>query len=130
MAKAPDAPGIDVVAQALSDPRRVQILDQLATARRDACCSPENPDAPASLCACDIAPALGDIPASKLGYHLKQLRQAGLVVEQQRGKWVYYTLNHAALEEFARAVAERWTGDARARRTAPVRRGARRVTTK
>ncbi len=117
---------IDVIAQALSDPRRVQILDLLAAPRRDACCSPDNPDAPASLCACDIAPALGDIPASKLGYHLKQLRQAGLVVEQQRGKWVYYTLNHEALEQFARAVAERWTRDGGARRAAPARRASRR----
>ncbi len=121
MAQEPD---IDVVAQALSDPRRVQILDLLATARRESCCSPENPDAPSSLCACDLAPALGDIPASKLGYHLKQLRRAGLVLEQQRGKWVYYTLNRGALERFARAVAGRWTGEVR--RTAPVRRASRR----
>lgn len=100
--------GIDLVAQALSDPRRVQILDLLAEQRHGGCCSPENPDAPGALCACDLAPALGDIPSSKLAYHLKQLRQAGLVEEQQRGKWVYYTLRYAALEAFAEAVTRRW----------------------
>ncbi len=118
MARGPD---IDLVAQALSDPRRQQILDLLAAERRDACCSPENPDAPAALCACDLSPALGDLAPSKLGYHLKQLRQAGLVAEQQRGKWVYYTLNHAVLERFVEAVSARWSAPARARRVAPRR---------
>jgi ArsR family transcriptional regulator, arsenate/arsenite/antimonite-responsive transcriptional repressor len=99
---------IDAIAQALSDPRRAQILDLLAQERCGECCSPENPDAPTALCACDLAPSLGDIAPSKLAYHLKQLRQAGLIDEQQRGKWVYYTLRRAALEGYARAVSERW----------------------
>lgn len=102
------SPDIDAIAHALSDPRRAQILDLLAQERCGECCSPENPDVPTALCACDLAPALGNIAPSKLAYHLKQLRQAGLIDEQQRGKWVYYTLRRAALEEYARAVSERW----------------------
>ncbi len=104
----PPSTDIDAIAQALSDPRRAQILDLLAQERSGECCSPQNPDAPTALCACDLAPALGDIAPSKLAYHLKQLRQAGLIDEQQRGKWVYYTLRREALEEYARAVSERW----------------------
>ncbi len=114
---------IDRISQALSDPRRVRILDLLASPHRDACCSPENPDAPSALCACDLRPALDDIAPSKLAYHLKQLREAGLVDEQQRGKWVYYTLNHAALEAYGQAVSTRWGEPTRARRAAPAAAG-------
>ncbi len=117
---------IDRISQALSDPRRVQILDLLAAERGDASCSPENPDAPAALCACDLRPALDDIAPSKLAYHLKQLREAGLVGEQQRGKWVYYTLNHAALDAYAEAIGSRWGGHGRARGAAAALKARRR----
>lgn len=112
---------IDFIAQALSDPRRVQILDLLAAERCGECCSPENPEAPTSLCACDLGPALGDMAPSKLAYHLRQLRQAGLIEEQQRGKWVYYTLHRKKFEELARAISDRWGGSAGACRPAAAK---------
>jgi DNA-binding transcriptional ArsR family regulator len=42
------------IAAALGDPLRLQILELLAAGRSKACCSPENPDAPVGVCACDI----------------------------------------------------------------------------
>ena len=44
------------------------------------------------LCACDIAKHLR-ISASKLSFHLKILREAGLIQGRQEGRWIYYRLN-------------------------------------
>jgi ArsR family transcriptional regulator, arsenate/arsenite/antimonite-responsive transcriptional repressor len=106
------------VAAALGDPLRVRILDVLTSGRDEPCCSPANPEAPEAVCACDIAPALGGIAPSKLAYHLGCLREAGLLREQRRGKWVYYSANQEKLAELARALTARW-------RRPPAERGAR-----
>ena len=45
------------------------------------------------MCALDLQRELGDMSASKLAYHLKELRNVGLVQEHKRGRWVYYLLN-------------------------------------
>ncbi len=97
-----------LIAAALGDPLRVRILDLLAEGRGKVCSSPEHPEAPVALCACDLGAQLGDLAPSKLAYHLAQLRTAGLVCEQRRGKWVYYTLNVPNLAAFTQALAERW----------------------
>lgn len=95
------------VALALSDPIRLQILELLVAGRDKACCSPENPEAPNGVCACDLLLQL-DLAPSKLSYHMKELREAGLTQEQKRGRWIYYTLNQEALAAFLRAVQERF----------------------
>lgn len=99
---------VDRLAKALSDPIRLGILDLLAQRRREGCCSPEQSDLPQAWCACDLGPALGGIPPSKLAYHLKALREAGLVKESSRGKWVYYELDPARVQAFARALQARF----------------------
>ena len=101
-----------LIAAALGDPLRVRILDLLAEGRGKACNSPEHPEAPVALCACDIGARLGDLAPSRLAYHLAQLRSAGLVWEQRRGKWVYYTINEQNLANFAQALAKRWRNPA------------------
>jgi ArsR family transcriptional regulator len=102
-------PSLDRLAHALSDPIRLQILDLLSEVQeRDKRCSPANPDAPGAVCACDLRPGLGKIAPSKLAYHLRLLREAGLLHEQPRGRWVYYTLNREALAGFAGQVLERF----------------------
>lgn len=98
---------VDRVALALSDPIRLQILDLLAAGRGEGCCSPNNPEAPVALCSCDILPVLGLAP-TKLSYHMKELREAGLVEEQKRGRWVYFSLNRGALAEFSAGVLDRF----------------------
>jgi ArsR family transcriptional regulator len=62
---------------ALSDPLRVQVLDLLREKE---------------LCVCDLCDALG-VTQSKLSFHLKALKQAGLVQARQQGCWIYYSLN-------------------------------------
>jgi len=97
----------DRVALALSDPMRLQILDLLVEGRGVACCSPANPETPGGICACDLIGVLGIAP-SKLSYHMKELREAGLTTEQKRGRWVYYTLNRDAMAEFLTTLANRY----------------------
>ncbi len=109
------------VAAALGDPTRIKVLDLLAAGRADACCSPDNPDAPAAVCACDLARSLGGMAPSKLAYHLKRLREAGLVREQRRGKWVYYSIDAKTVEGFARSLTSRWPSRARPRHRATGR---------
>ncbi len=70
-------PAILPLFQAFADGYRVQIVELL----RDQ-----------ELCACDIAKALG-ITQSKLSFHLKTLREAGLIEGRQEGRWIYYRLN-------------------------------------
>jgi len=106
----PDIP-LDRLAHVLGDPTRLQILDLLSRGRRaEPCCSPRNPEKPRAVCACDVRPALGDIAPSKLAYHLKELREAGLVTEERKGKWVYYTIDEAALARFSRRLLRRYLG--------------------
>ncbi|SNZ08412.1 transcriptional regulator, ArsR family [Persephonella hydrogeniphila] len=44
------------------------------------------------LCVCQLQPAL-DISQPNLSFHLRILRDAGIVRSEKRGKWVYYSLN-------------------------------------
>lgn len=96
------------LAAALGDPLRLKLLDRLAAGRSKPCCSPEHPDARVWVCACDLAAELGGMGHSKLAYHLAQLRAAGLVREQRRGKWVYYAINEETLVAFTRSLFLRW----------------------
>ncbi|MBE9119896.1 winged helix-turn-helix transcriptional regulator [Tychonema sp. LEGE 07199] len=72
---------------ALSDPLRIQILELLREQE---------------LCVCDLCDRLG-VSQSKLSFHLKTLKEAGLVRSRQESRWIYYSLNLAqflALEEY------------------------------
>ncbi len=64
------------VAKALAHPGRMRVLAMLR-------------DGP--LCVCQITSVL-DLAGSTVSVHLSDLRRAGLVAEQKRGKWVYYRL--------------------------------------
>ena len=95
------------IALALSDAIRLQILELLVEGRGSVCCSPENPEAPNGVCACDLLLKL-DLASSRLSYHMKELREAGLTQEQKRGRWIYYTLNQETLTAFLHAVQARY----------------------
>jgi ArsR family transcriptional regulator, arsenate/arsenite/antimonite-responsive transcriptional repressor len=72
---------------ALSDPLRIQILELLRQQE---------------LCVCDLCDRL-EVSQSKLSFHLKTLKEAGLVRSRQEGRWIYYSLNLAqflALEQY------------------------------
>ena len=67
-------------------------------------------------CVCDLQDAFG-AAQSRLSYHLRVLRDAGLVTDRKEGRWSYYTLVPAALGEAHDAVQA--LGAAAARRGRP-----------
>jgi ArsR family transcriptional regulator len=76
---------------ALSDETRLEIVALLSHRER---------------CVCELQDAL-HAAQSRLSFHLKTLKDAGLVSDRREGRWVYYTLNRDALDEiaaFAQAV--------------------------
>ena len=83
-----DADRHAVIAKALGDPTRLQLVNVL---RRHA----------GKVCVCELQP-LFDIKQSTLSEHLKKLRDAGLVGVERRGLWGYYYVNPQALEELNR----------------------------
>ena len=50
-----------------------------------------------------LAESLG-ITQSAVSQHLRVLKSAGLVADERRGYWVYYSLNRKALEEARRRL--------------------------
>ncbi len=54
-------------------------------------------------CVCDLQTAF-DAAQSRLSYHLKVLKAAGLVTDRQEGRWSYYSAVPDALAEAHDAV--------------------------
>jgi ArsR family transcriptional regulator len=73
---------------ALSDETRLSIIQRLRLGER---------------CVCDLTDAL-DAAQSRLSFHLKVLKEAGLVTDRREGRWMYYTLNPETLGEIAGLV--------------------------
>ncbi len=76
---------VDPVAgfHALSDPIRLDVLRLL---RQE------------ELCVCDLCERL-EISQSKLSFHLKTLKDAGLVTARQQGRWIYYRIHGDTLTQ-------------------------------
>jgi len=89
--------------KALSDPKRLQVLE-LLRARGASCCSLIGRDE-RGLCACDLEEALG-VSQSVVSHHMDALTRAGLVEREKRGRWIYYRRNEAALARLGEAVAK------------------------
>ncbi len=85
------------VFKALSDETRLRIVKLL-----------ENGE----LCVCHIVAAV-DMSQSRISFHLKILKEAGLVKDRREGKWMHYRLNESDL--FKRllflSIAERASGE-------------------
>jgi ArsR family transcriptional regulator len=77
---------LQLIAKALADPRRYEILKKLGTQRCATPCS-EMRDC------IDIAPAT-------LSHHMKELETAGLVRSVKDGKFVHYTLQAPVLRAY------------------------------
>jgi ArsR family transcriptional regulator len=70
---------------ALSDETRLRILHVLKDGER---------------CVGDLAP-LVDASQSRLSFHLRTLKQAGLVTDRKAGRWSYYAIVPATLDELS-----------------------------
>lgn len=57
------------------------------------------------LCVCDIQVEL-DAAQSRLSFHLKKLKDAGVVSDRREGRWVYYSLVPESLDEMRSFLGE------------------------
>lgn len=56
-------------------------------------------------CVCELQDDLG-AAQSRLSFHLRKLKDAGVVTDRRDGRWVYYSLVPAALEEMRAFLGE------------------------
>jgi len=77
-----------LLCHALSDETRLQILELLTNGEQ---------------CVCDLMDAL-KTGQSRLSFHLKTLKEAGLLTDRRDGRWVYYALNQEVIEELDELV--------------------------
>jgi ArsR family transcriptional regulator len=68
---------------ALSDETRLRIIDMLGAGER---------------CVCELQDTL-DAAQSRLSFHLKVLKDAGMVTDRRDGRWSYYELDRDAFRE-------------------------------
>lgn len=85
--------------KALADPLRLQVIEALGHGER---------------CVCDLTADLG-LAQSKLSFHLKVLKEAGLLADRQEGRWIYYRLRSEAL-----VALQHWLADLSAGCAAPA----------
>jgi ArsR family transcriptional regulator, arsenate/arsenite/antimonite-responsive transcriptional repressor len=91
LATAPDTSVTVQRLKALGDEKRLRILEQLAGGER---------------CVCDLTDSLGE-GQSLLSFHLRTLKEAGLVTDRRDGRWVHYSINAdglTGLEAFLRGL--------------------------
>jgi ArsR family transcriptional regulator len=74
---------------ALSDETRLQIIERLSEGEQ---------------CVCDLTGML-DTTQSRLSFHLKALKDAGILTDRREGRWVYYALNAEVIEEVEQFVS-------------------------
>jgi ArsR family transcriptional regulator len=96
--------GVDrlvALGRALADPIRVRMLSMMADGR--GCCDFSSSGVPASeedegICVCEFEEHFG-MGQSKVSYHVRKLKDAGLVREEKRGKWSFYSLDREAARD-------------------------------
>ena len=73
---------------ALSEPTRLEILEELKDGER---------------CVCELTDQLQS-GQSRLSFHLRVLKDAGLIIDRRDGRWMYYSVNAEALDELDELV--------------------------
>jgi ArsR family transcriptional regulator, arsenate/arsenite/antimonite-responsive transcriptional repressor len=104
--------GVDrlvALGRALSDPIRVRMLSMMAEGR--GCCDFSDSGVPAEegeegICVCEFEEVFA-MGQSKVSYHMKKLKDAGLVREERRGKWAFYSLDREVAGELLGEAADR-----------------------
>lgn len=75
----------------LSDETRLRVVELLGGGER---------------CVCELQAAIG-ATQSRLSFHLKVLRDAGLVSDRKQGRWVHYSLRPEVLDAMAGYLEQR-----------------------
>ena len=78
------------VFHALAEPTRLRLVDLLRGGER---------------CVCELTEAM-ETGQSRLSFHLKALKDAGIVQDRREGRWVYYRLNQERVEEVAAVLTD------------------------
>ena len=73
---------------ALYDETRLQIIERLSDGEQ---------------CVCDLTDMLATTQ-SLLSFHLKTLKEAGILTDRREGRWVYYSLSLEAIEDLQRFI--------------------------
>jgi ArsR family transcriptional regulator len=89
-ASAPDLDRAVALFHALSDATRLAALEMLREGEK---------------CVCELQDELG-VAQSRLSFHLRVLKEAGLVEDRKEGRWSYYQVVPHALEEAHDLVVE------------------------
>jgi ArsR family transcriptional regulator len=89
-ATAPDLRRMGHIFHALSDETRLAIVHRLQGGEK---------------CVCVLQDLL-DAAQSRLSFHLKTLKEAGLVVDRKEGRWSYYALVPEVLERAVSGLTE------------------------
>jgi ArsR family transcriptional regulator, arsenate/arsenite/antimonite-responsive transcriptional repressor len=76
--------------RALGDETRLRLIDRLREGEQ---------------CVCDLTDEL-EAGQSRLSFHLKTLKDAGVVTDRRDGRWVYYALNPEMFEVLEGIVSE------------------------
>ena len=74
----------------LADPARLRILSVLAASDE--------------ACVCDLTEPLG-LTQPTVSHHMKQLREAGFVASEKRGRWVFHQIVPTQLEAVRTALS-------------------------
>lgn len=85
-----DYEGLSKTLKAISDPKRMQIVDLLSCG---------------TLCACDLLTHF-EFTQPTLSHHMKVLEQAGVVAVTKQGQWHYYTLQPTFVTGFKAAMID------------------------
>jgi ArsR family transcriptional regulator len=81
-----------LIAKALADPRRFEILRQIGSGESTVSCSDVRECQP--------------ISAATLSHHIKELEAAGLITCERKGKFVDFTLRRDVLKAYLDRLAE------------------------
>ena len=76
--------------QAIAEETRLQIVQLLSGGER---------------CVCELQAEIG-AAQSRLSFHLKKLKDAGVIADRRDGRWVYYSVVPEALEEMRAYLGE------------------------
>jgi ArsR family transcriptional regulator, arsenate/arsenite/antimonite-responsive transcriptional repressor len=89
--------------KALGDSKRLRILEILKKPGKSVCdlIKPNEK----GLCACDIEDEIG-LSQAAISHHMETLCDAGLVISEKRGRWMFYSRNEEELHKLSQALAK------------------------
>lgn len=83
---------IHLIARALADPRRLELLRRISQA--------------GDTLSCESIRSCCDVTAATVSHHMKELETAGLVHSRREGKFVKYQLRREVLEAYRESLAK------------------------